>query len=603
MDNFNVYRDIEARTGGEIYIGVVGPVRTGKSTFIKRFMELLVLPAMEDEHLRAISRDELPQSAAGKTIMTTEPKFIPKEAAKISLDDGIEARVRLIDCVGFMVEGAAGHVENEEERLVKTPWFDHEIPFTQAAELGTRKVIGDHSTIGIVVTTDGTIGDLKRPGYIAAERQTVEELKKLGKPFVILLNSVKPYSEETARLAKELEETYGVSVLPVNCEQLKKEDIFHILECVLKEFPVTEMDFHIPKWLEILPASHWLKARVIQTAKEILQKVEHMKDVALRIREMKDESGAIKSLSVRKMEMADGSVDLAVEMDDSYYYQILSDYVGLPIGGEYELMQTLSGLARMQKEYEKVKNALAQARIKGYGVMMPEREEILLDEPQVIRHGNKYGVKMKAQAPSINLIKAHIETEIAPIVGSEQQARDLIAYIKSNAGESEEGVWDANIFGKSIEQIVEDLKYAGYNLMVTSELDMEPLQIYQTYHSLWKIEESFRITKSYLDARPVYVHKKETIYGHFLICYLSLFLLRVLEIKVFKNQINSYDLIDFIRDFRIVNKGDGSYINISRNQTVNEKVKKATSLTNLDALFLTEKEINNLFQNCILLDS
>ena len=456
MDNFNVYRDIEARTGGEIYIGVVGPVRTGKSTFIKRFMELLVLPAMEDEHLRAISRDELPQSAAGKTIMTTEPKFIPKEAAKISLDDGIEARVRLIDCVGFMVEGAAGHVENEEERLVKTPWFDHEIPFTQAAELGTRKVIGDHSTIGIVVTTDGTIGDLKRPGYIAAERQTVEELKKLGKPFVILLNSVKPYSEETARLAKELEETYGVSVLPVNCEQLKKEDIFHILECVLKEFPVTEMDFHIPKWLEILPASHWLKARVIQTAKEILQKVEHMKDVALRIREMKDESGAIKSLSVRKMEMADGSVDLAVEMDDSYYYQILSDYVGLPIGGEYELMQTLSGLARMQKEYEKVKNALAQARIKGYGVMMPEREEILLDEPQVIRHGNKYGVKMKAQAPSINLIKAHIETEIAPIVGSEQQARDLIAYIKSNAGESEEGVWDANIFGKSIEQIVED---------------------------------------------------------------------------------------------------------------------------------------------------
>lgn len=247
-----------------------------------------------------------------------------------------------------------------------------------------------------------------------------------------------------------------MSVLPVNCEQLKKEDIFHILECVLKEFPVTEMDFHIPKWLEILPASHWLKARVIQTAKEILQKVEHMKDVALRIREMKDESGAIKSLSVRKMEMADGSVDLTVEMDDSYYYQILSDYVGLPIGGEYELMQTLSGLARMQKEYEKVKNALAQARIKGYGVMMPEREEILLDEPQVIRHGNKYGVKMKAQAPSINLIKAHIETEIAPIVGSEQQARDLIAYIKSNAGESEEGVWDANIFGKSIEQIVED---------------------------------------------------------------------------------------------------------------------------------------------------
>ena len=269
MDNFDVYRDIEARTGGEIYIGVVGPVRTGKSTFIKRFMELLVLPAMEDENLRTISRDELPQSAAGKTIMTTEPKFIPKEAAKITLEDGIQAKVRLIDCVGFMVDGAAGHVENGEERLVKTPWFDHEIPFTQAAELGTRKVIGDHSTIGIVVTTDGSIGDIKRPGYIGAERQTVDELKALGKPFIILLNSLKPYSEETVRLAKEMGEEYGVSVLPVNCEQLKKEDIFHILERVLKEFPVTEVDFHIPKWLEILPSTHWLKAQVIQTARDI----------------------------------------------------------------------------------------------------------------------------------------------------------------------------------------------------------------------------------------------------------------------------------------------------------------------------------------------
>ena len=437
MDNFDVYRDIEARTGGEIYIGVVGPVRTGKSTFIKRFMELLVLPAMEDENLRTISRDELPQSAAGKTIMTTEPKFIPKEAAKITLEDGIQAKVRLIDCVGFMVDGAAGHVENGEERLVKTPWFDHEIPFTQAAELGTRKVIGDHSTIGIVVTTDGSIGDIKRPGYIGAERQTVDELKALGKPFIILLNSLKPYSEETVRLAKEMGEEYGVSVLPVNCEQLKKEDIFHILERVLKEFPVTEVDFHIPKWLEILPSTHWLKAQVIQTARDILQKIGHMKDVAARIQDVNSQPGAVKSISIRKMEMADGSVALQVEMDDSHYYQILSDYVGLPISGEYQLMQTLSGLARMQKEYEKVKNALAQARLKGYGVMMPERSEILLDEPQVIRHGNKYGVKMKAEAPSINLIKAHIETEIAPIVGSEQQAQDLIAYIKSNARESD----------------------------------------------------------------------------------------------------------------------------------------------------------------------
>lgn len=456
MDQFQVYKDIRERTGGEIYIGVVGPVRTGKSTFIKRFMELLVLPAMEDQNLKNRTRDELPQSAAGKTIMTTEPKFIPKEAVGIDLEEGVQARVRLIDCVGFMTEGAAGHMENGEERLVKTPWFDYEIPFTQAAGLGTQKVIQDHSTIGVVVTTDGSIGELKRPAYLGAERQTVEQLKKLGKPFVILLNSVKPYSDETTALAREMAEEYEVTVLPVNCEQLKKEDIFHILEQVLKEFPVTELDFKIPEWLEILPASHWLKAQVIQAAHTILQKAGHMKESAELIREQSRQTEVIRQLSVETMEMSTGRISVRMEIDESYYYQILSDYVGIPIEGEYQLMQTLSSLAQMQKEYDKVKNALAMARFKGYGVMMPERSEILLDEPQIIRHGNKYGVKMKAEAPSINLIRARIETEIAPIVGSEQQARDLIAYIRSNGGEKEDGIWSANIFGKSVEQIVED---------------------------------------------------------------------------------------------------------------------------------------------------
>ena len=454
MDNFNVYKDIQARTGGEIYIGVVGPVRTGKSTFIKRFMELLVLPAMEDEHMRSLSRDELPQSAAGKTIMTTEPKFIPKEAARITLTDGIEAKVRLIDCVGFMAEGAAGHIENGEERLVKTPWFDQEIPFAQAAEIGTRKVIGVHSTIGIVVTADGSFGEIKRQGYIGAENRTIEELKNLGKPFVVLLNSARPYSDETARLAKEMSSNYGVSVLPVNCEQLKKDDIYHILEKVLKEFPVTQLDFHIPKWLEILPATHWLKAQVIQGAKNLLKEVNHMKDVAAKLEEQK--ADGIRSMNIRQMRMSDGRVSIQVEMDDGYYYQILSDLTGIPIEGEYQLLRTLGTLAAMQKEYEQVKNALSQVRMKGYGVVMPERSEIVLDEPQVIKHGNKYGVKMKAEAPSINMIKAHIETEIAPIVGSEQQAMDLIAYIKENARDNEDGVWNTNIFGKSIEQIVED---------------------------------------------------------------------------------------------------------------------------------------------------
>lgn len=280
MEQFSVYKDIKARTGGEIYLGVVGPVRTGKSTFIKRFMELMVLPEIEDEHSRVQARDELPQSAAGKTIMTTEPKFIPKEAAQVALGDGIDVQVRLIDCVGFMIDGAAGHIENDSERLVKTPWFDYQIPFTKAAEIGTRKVITDHSTIGIVVTTDGTIGDIRRSAYGPAEEQTVGELKELGKPFIMLLNSVRPFSDETRQLAAELAQKYGVSVLPINCEQLKKEDILHILEQILKEFPVTQLNFSIPKWLEILPTDHWLKAGVIQCVRDLMGKVSQMKDVS-----------------------------------------------------------------------------------------------------------------------------------------------------------------------------------------------------------------------------------------------------------------------------------------------------------------------------------
>ncbi len=454
MDNFNLYNDIKARTGGEIYLGVVGPVRTGKSTFIKRFMEQLVLPGMEDPHDRERARDELPQSSAGKTIMTTEPKFIPKEAAEISLGEEIEVRVRLIDCVGFMVEGAAGHIENDVERLVKTPWFEEEIPFTEAAELGTRKVITDHSTIGLVVTTDGSFGDIRRESFLPAEEKTIRELKSMNKPFLVLLNSVRPYSEETRKLAGQMEETYGVRVMPVNCEQLKREDILSILDAVLKEFPVTEVDFFIPKWMEILPADHWLKAAVLDVVRDMMKKTVHMRDVS---GALPPENGeAVKKIKISSMRMDDGSVQAEVVVDDGHYYRILSEYVGLPIEGEYQLMQTLRNLASMQKEYEKVADAVSQARGKGFGVVTPDRSEIVLDEPQLVRHGNKYGVKMKAQAPSINLIKAQIETEIAPIVGNEQQAKDLIRYIRENAGQGEDGVWNTNIFGKSIAQIVDD---------------------------------------------------------------------------------------------------------------------------------------------------
>ncbi len=450
----NLYQDIKNRTGGEIYIGVVGPVRTGKSTFIKRFMDILVLPGMTDENDRIRTRDELPQSAQGKTIMTTEPKFIPKEAAQIALSDDVQVKLRLIDCVGFMVEGAQGHIENENERMVKTPWFDYEIPFTKAAEMGTQKVITDHSTIGIVVTTDGSIGEIPRENYVPAEERTVAELKKLGKPFVILLNSTKPYSAETGELAGQLSEKYHNAVLPVNCEQLKKEDISAILDSVLREFPISEFDLFIPKWAEMLPLSHPVKEALLDVMKAAMNQASYMKEV--KEKDFNQESPYIKQVKLDKIELSDGRILLNAQIDDSHYYKLLSDMTGLPIKGEYELVRSMKEFAGMKKEYEKVEGALESVRKKGYGVVAPSREEIELAEPQVIRHGNKFGVKMDAKCPSIHMIKANIETEIAPIVGSEEQAKDLITYIKENAAQSEEGIWSTNIFGKSIEDIVDD---------------------------------------------------------------------------------------------------------------------------------------------------
>lgn len=454
MENFHVYRDIEARTGGEIYIGVVGPVRTGKSTFIKRFMETMVLPKLPDGHKKTLTRDELPQSAAGKMIMTTEPKFIPKEAAEIHLEDGIHAKIRLVDCVGFMVDGAVGHEENGEERLVKTPWFDHEIPFTYAAEIGTRKVIRDHSTIGIVITGDGSFGELGRNDYADAEARIIRELKEIGKPFIVLLNSVKPFGEEAKEMAGNMEELYGVTVQPVNCEQLKESDVKMILMNVLKEFPVQKLDFYIPKWMEILPDEHPLKMTAIEHARSILTNVDQMKDMKEEILRA-DGNSRVSDIVIRKTEMADGTVSVEILMDYDCYYEVISEYTGIPVKDEYVLFHTLAKLSDMQGEYKKVKHALSQVRAKGYGIVMPDKSEIVLSEPELIKHGNRFGVKIHAQAPSINLIKAQIETEIAPIVGSEQQANDLISYIKNNEA-TEDGVWETNIFGKSVEQIVTD---------------------------------------------------------------------------------------------------------------------------------------------------
>ncbi len=450
---YDLYKDIQIRTGGEIYLGVVGPVRTGKSTFIKRFMNLLVLPFMEDEHEKERAQDEMPQSAGGKTITTTEPKFIPKEAAHIRLGSDIDVDVRLIDCVGYMVDGASGHLEEQEERMVKTPWSVEEIPFTKAAEIGTRKVIRDHSTIGIVVTCDGSFGELPRESFLEAEERTIRELKELGKPFLVLLNSAKPYADETRALADEISDKYQVTVMPVNCEQLKREDINHIMENVLYEFPLTMIEFYMPKWVEMLPCEHKVKQDLILQIKQLMNQLNHIRDISGGGLQL--ESEYIRKCKLDGISMSDGCVRVVLDVDDRYYYEMLSDLVGENIESEYQLLSTLRDMARMKKEYTKVLHAMEAVRYKGYGVVMPDREEIVLAKPELIKQGNKFGVKIKAESPSIHLIKATIETEISPIVGTEEQAQDLIRYI-SDTGTNEEGIWETNIFGKTVEQLVND---------------------------------------------------------------------------------------------------------------------------------------------------
>ncbi len=453
MDSFQVYRDMKVRTNGEIYIGVVGPVRTGKSTFIKRFMDLLVLPNMTDEHARERTKDELPQSASGTTIMTTEPKFVPKEAASVKLSDDVEVKIRLIDCVGYMVEGASGHIENDAERQVKTPWFEYEIPFTKAAAIGTQKVIRDHATIGFVVTTDGSVTDLPRESYIPAEEKTVKELQSIGKPFLILLNCLKPYGEEAKAIKEELQQKYNAPVFPVNCEQLKAEDINEIMRQILYQFPVTEVEFYLPKWVEMLSRDHRIKQDLLEHIRRFM---ENMDDIRSAVScEEKADSPYINEISVEKVEMDTGKVRVRIGFEQKYYYEVLSELTGTQIKGEYELISTMKELSAMKEEFSQIKDAFADVKIKGYGVVSPKKEEIRLDDPVIIKQGSKYGVKIRSEAPSIHMIRANIETEIAPIVGNEKQAEDLVEYIRQES-ETPEGVWGTNIFGKSVEELVMD---------------------------------------------------------------------------------------------------------------------------------------------------
>lgn len=455
MSEFQVYKDLAERTGGEFYLGVCGPVRTGKSTFIKRFMELLILPGMEKEHDRERAVDELPQSAAGKTIMTTEPKFIPKEAVGVKLFGENQVKVRLIDCVGYIVKGAEGLYEEQSERMVMTPWSDAPMPFTQAAEYGTRKVIHDHSTIGIVVTTDGSFGDLPREAFEEPEERTIRELNTIGKPFVVLVNSARPYSPEAEELVNRLRDNYHAVAMAVNCNQLRKEDILDILEKILSSFPVHQVAFRLPKWVEMLPGEHWLKQELVDKVRGILENIGRICDITGE--NFQTTSEVIRGFQIRRIGMEDGSVEVDTEFDDSRYYQILSELVGTEIDGEYQLIRLLREYAANRSEIAKLRSAWDEVHRKGYGVVTPSVDEITIDQPELIRHGSKYGVKLRALSPSVHLIQANIETEIAPIVGTEQQAKDLIDYISGQHGESEEnGIWDTNIFGKTVRQLVEE---------------------------------------------------------------------------------------------------------------------------------------------------
>lgn len=455
MEQRNIYKDIADRTQGDIYIGVVGPVRTGKSTLIKRLMDTLVVPNIEDDARRDRAVDELPQSAAGRTIMTTEPKFIPEEAVEIELPGNARFRVRMIDCVGYIVPGSLGYVEGDQPRMVKTPWFDHEIPFNMAAEIGTRKVISEHSTIGLVVTTDGSISDISREEYEEAEERVVNELKEINKPFIILLNCTYPNTNNAAALAESLMEKYSVPVIPVNCLDLTEEEIRQILAQVLFEFPVKEISVDLPRWISNLVPDHWLRAKVYASVQASATKVTHIRDVNQMVKEL---CGCeyIENARIAEMNLASGSARISVTMQQELFYKVLAESTGLEIANEQELMACITQLSQIKDKYERIRGALEEVEATGYGIVMPTLDELTLEEPEIVKQGGRYGVKLKASAPSIHMMRANITTEVAPIVGSESQSEELVMYLLKEFEENPSQIWESNIFGKSLHELVNE---------------------------------------------------------------------------------------------------------------------------------------------------
>lgn len=455
MSTYNVYKDIATRTDGNIYIGVIGPVRTGKSTFVKRFMDTLVIPNIDNAFQRERTRDELPQSAAGKTIMTTEPKFIPNDAAEITLSDNTRFKVRMIDCVGYIVESAMGHIENDNPRMVKTPWFEKEIPFAKAAEIGTKKVITDHSTIGIVVTTDGSISEIPRVDYLEAENRSINELKEIGKPFIVLVNSAQPESPDALAVKEEIEEKHKVGVLTVNCQQLTATDINAILESVLLEFPLKEISVDIPDWIEVLSKNHHLKKSIYKNVISAIgdvNKLSHSKSIIQKL----NESDVISDVQITEISPGSGTISLSITADDDLFYKILGEESGFEIKGKDTLISLMYELADIKKKYDKVSYAIKEVQETGYGIVSPSIDELSLEEPEIVKQGNRFGVRLRASAPSIHMIRADIETEVSPIVGTEKQSEELVHYLLKEFEIDPKSIWQTNIFGKSLHELVNE---------------------------------------------------------------------------------------------------------------------------------------------------
>ena len=455
MADYNIYQDIKERSGGDVYIGVVGPVRTGKSTFIKKFMDLIVIPNLENGYQAERTRDELPQSAAGRTIMTTEPKFVPNEAVEVALGDNAHMNVRMIDCVGYIVDGASGYIEDDMPRMVTTPWSEEPMPFFEAAEIGTKKVICDHSTIGILVTTDGSICDIDRNSYVQAESRVVNELKELNKPFVILLNSADPTSDACQNLRAELADKYGVSVVSANCRELTENDIAKIMETVLFEFPLNEIAFDFPKWFMRLGSGHWLYQEVLDSLKtEIapLSKISNIKNLSDNL----SSYDFISSSNIDGIDLGAGNAVLKLDIPEDLFYRVLGEDSGFSIDGKESLITLIRDLSKTKAEYDKVADALNQVRSCGYGIVSPSTDELSLEEPKIVRQGGRYGVRLKASAPSIHMIQANIQAEVSPIVGTEKQSQELVHYLLDEFKNDPSKIWESNIFGKSLYELVNE---------------------------------------------------------------------------------------------------------------------------------------------------